>query len=266
MSAETKVYALCGKNCRHETLTKEQIYAAIAEYAETGTFSDKDTGFITTIKTINGAAIKFFAGTAAAYNELTEEEKENLFAIITNDATITTLFETVGRIETALEGLQEVLRDGSFIVKGAEEAATADKLKKTLLYQNADGLEVAVLLDDPIPLDHSLKGKTIEIWYSTEKAIGTNTSAGKQAVKLKVDPDMDITEVYFFKGVMFGEDEDGTERLFYVEQRINVGTSSINFANLARPLTIDSTGQVTKGNYAYTHPGIYYIHEIYEME
>lgn len=129
--AGKEVYAICGTNCRYPTLTKEQIYEAIAEFAKTGTFPDVNTGFITTIKTINGVGLKFFVGPQAAYNALTDDEKKNLFAIISDDTTKETLLSTLETLRSELEGLKNNLSDGSFVVKEAE-VATAKKNRVTV--------------------------------------------------------------------------------------------------------------------------------------
>lgn len=97
------VYVICDKNCKFEGMTKEQILTAIMQAVNEGTFGDIDAGFITTIKTINGKSIKFFYGEQAAYNELSDEEKENLFAIITNDTTITDLAAALEELKEAFE-------------------------------------------------------------------------------------------------------------------------------------------------------------------
>lgn len=81
------VYVICNNNCKYEGMTKEQILTAIAQAVSEGKISNIDTGFITTIKTINGAPLKFFVGTQAEYEALTTDQKHNLFAIITNDTT-----------------------------------------------------------------------------------------------------------------------------------------------------------------------------------
>ena len=104
--SERKVYALCDTNCRYETLTKEEILTAITQAVQGGGFTDLDTGFITTIKTINGTGLKFFVGEQHEYDALTAEQKEGLFAIITNDATkenITKLLEEHGAVIAAYE-------------------------------------------------------------------------------------------------------------------------------------------------------------------
>jgi len=77
-----KKYCYCENNCKYETLDKEEILAAIAQAVESGTVGECDTGFITTIKTINGQPLKFFVGTQAEYAALSDEQKQNLFAII----------------------------------------------------------------------------------------------------------------------------------------------------------------------------------------
>jgi len=78
---------ICDKNCKFEGMTKEQIYTAIAQAVKSGYIGDINTGFVQTIKTINNQPLKFFVGAQSEYDALSEEDKENLFAIITNGTT-----------------------------------------------------------------------------------------------------------------------------------------------------------------------------------
>lgn len=98
--ADRKYYVICEAGCRFESLTKEQIFTAIMQAVENGEIRDVDTGFVTTIRTINGAPLKFFVGTQSEYESLTESQKKNLFALITNDTTKESMLK-------ALEDLQK---------------------------------------------------------------------------------------------------------------------------------------------------------------
>lgn len=70
MASGRTYYVFCKDNCRFESMTKEQIIAAIAE-ATGNTVTDVDSAFITKIKEQNaGTAIKFWVGTQAEYNAL----------------------------------------------------------------------------------------------------------------------------------------------------------------------------------------------------
>lgn len=63
-----KYYVLCRDNCKFEGMTKEQIYAAIAE-ATGGVLTDVDDAFITQLVEQNtGAAMRLWIGTEAEYN------------------------------------------------------------------------------------------------------------------------------------------------------------------------------------------------------
>lgn len=94
--ADRKYFVLCEQNCKFEGMTKEQILTAISQAVATGSVGNCDTGFVQTIKTINGQPLRFFVGTQAEYESLSASDKENLFAIITND--------------TSLEGIEEAIR------------------------------------------------------------------------------------------------------------------------------------------------------------
>lgn len=124
--ATPTVYVICNSNCKYESMTKEQIIAAITQAVNEGTIGNVDTGFVQTIKTVNNRGIKLFVGTQAEYNALSDSEKVNdLFAIITDDVTSAD-FEIM--IEAAYKDLHELeqklnkILDGTFIVGRATNA------------------------------------------------------------------------------------------------------------------------------------------------
>lgn len=121
MATTPRVYVICDQNCKFEGMTKEQIYAAIVQAVNEGTIGDIDAGFITTVKTINGLPLKFFVGPQATYDALSDEEKENVFAIITNDTTRAGLLAAIESLQNSIKGLE----DGSFVAKKADEARLA---------------------------------------------------------------------------------------------------------------------------------------------
>ena len=87
-------------------MSKEEILAAIAQAVETGTIGECDTGFVTTIKTINNKGLKFFVGEQSDYDALTEEQKSNLFAIITNDTSLNGIKDAIETLKTRVEDLE----------------------------------------------------------------------------------------------------------------------------------------------------------------
>ena len=94
-TSEKKYYCFCGSNCKYETLTKEQILAAIAQAVETGTVGDCDAGFITKLKENNsGNYVSVWVGTKAQYNALPRVENNCLY-IITDDTSAADLLATV---------------------------------------------------------------------------------------------------------------------------------------------------------------------------
>lgn len=131
------VYVLCGQNCKYESMTKEQILAAIIQAVNEGTIGNIDTGFITTVKTITGTPLSFFVGTQDEYEALTDAQKTNLFAIITNDTTKEGLERAVETLvknyETLIKNYDDLINDlcvnGTKVVKKADFAAEAATLK-----------------------------------------------------------------------------------------------------------------------------------------
>lgn len=123
--ADRKYYVICELGCKFESMTKEQILTAIAQAVSEGRIRDIDTGFVTTIKTINGKALKFFVGTQSEYEALTDEEKSGLFAIITNDTSKEALENALAELQTNYDALTKNLADGSFVVAKATNAGYA---------------------------------------------------------------------------------------------------------------------------------------------
>ena len=77
-----KYYCFCDSNCKFETMTKEQILAAIAQAAETGLTIDEDAAFITKVKEMNaGGMVSFWVGTQAQYNALESVDKSCVYII-----------------------------------------------------------------------------------------------------------------------------------------------------------------------------------------
>ena len=95
MSDGKKYYCFCGSNCKYETMTKEQILAAITQAASGEQVIDPDAGFITKVKELNsGKHVTFWVGTRAQYNELKNIET-NCVYIISDDTTSEDLLATV---------------------------------------------------------------------------------------------------------------------------------------------------------------------------
>lgn len=100
------VYVICNQNCKFEGMTKEQILTAIMQAVNEGTISNIDAGFVQTIKTVNGHALKFFVGEQSEYDALTEADKEDLFAIITNDTSKEGIMQTLADLEQDFKDIQ----------------------------------------------------------------------------------------------------------------------------------------------------------------
>jgi hypothetical protein len=80
-------YVICDDDSKHESMTKEQILAAITQAIETGNIGNIDTGFVTKLKEQNnGSAVTIWVGTQAQYNAI-ENKAQNCLYIITDDTT-----------------------------------------------------------------------------------------------------------------------------------------------------------------------------------
>lgn len=65
-------------------------------------------------KTIDGYTLSFFVGTQAEYEQLSAEEKDNTFAIITDDTTKDELFNAFEALQIGFDELKRGVTDGSF--------------------------------------------------------------------------------------------------------------------------------------------------------
>lgn len=143
MSTTPKVYVICDQNCKFEGMTKEQILTAIIQAVNEGTIRDIDAGFVQTIKTINGVALKFFVGEQSEYNKLSDDDKKDLFAIITNDNTKTEMIELLGDLKTRVDALTVLVENTDL---SAYDSALSDHNKRISantkkIEQNAEAIE-----------------------------------------------------------------------------------------------------------------------------
>lgn len=118
MANERKYYVLCSSNCKFESMTKEQILAAITQAVETGEIGDVDTGFVTTIKEQNkGTGLSFWVGTQAEYNAL-ETKATNCFYIVTDDTFADDINAAVEDMKNQLQAIGENVAAESTTHKG----------------------------------------------------------------------------------------------------------------------------------------------------
>lgn len=144
--SERNYWVYCDDHCKFPAMTKEQTLAAIAQAVSTGEIKDVDAGFISKLKTINGTMLRFFVGTQAEYEALPSEDKNNLFAIITNDTTKVGIETAIETLQNELTELSNAIADGSFIVNTAKSAPNkgthteADEVEgKAFTFHNTNG-------------------------------------------------------------------------------------------------------------------------------
>ena len=107
--ADRKWYVRCQTGCLAESMTKEQILAAIKQAVEGGSVKDVDTGFITKIVEQNkNTALSFWVGTSAEYNAIKTKEK-NCFYIITDDVIKTDLLKEIENLKQSLAAAEAKL-------------------------------------------------------------------------------------------------------------------------------------------------------------
>lgn len=185
--AETKVYALDeGKN-QWETMTREQITAAILQAVNEGTIGDIDAGFITKIQDMNKKGeLSFWVGSMAEFNALETKDPATLY-IYTDDPTIDDIEAAIAAVEEDLEGY-----------KGANDSAIAalntrvtalEKGSRVTLYPNL-ALEwgaAEVSVEAPEGLDLLSDRWTAVIRMSAEETTGGTSSDGVISIHEEID-------------------------------------------------------------------------------
>lgn len=98
-----KYYVVGYGNNLIESMTKEQILAAITQAVESHTISDVDTGFVTTVKEQNAnTGLKFWVGTTAQYNLIAVKDPQ-CFYILTDDAELEDLEQEIARLSEQVD-------------------------------------------------------------------------------------------------------------------------------------------------------------------
>lgn len=222
----TPVYAFCENNCRYETMRKEEIFSAIAQAIETGTVGECDTGFITTIKTVNGVGLRFFVGTQSEYNALSAETKKNLFALITNDTTKDGLLRALEELREEQNNINNVfnsLMTGASVVAEAKHALTADYAEnakyRELVWSNEEYVEKSSLYVDIG--NNAPNGATYEI-VTHHHGTHTVCPADAQIVALAMGEFYMISEVEYQgkRQIWINADLDNEELFPFIVKKI----------------------------------------------
>lgn len=157
-----KVYVYCDQNCKREGMTKEQILAAITQAVETHAIADVDTGFVTTLKTVNGTYIQLFLGTQAEWQAFPNDQKTNVFAVITDDTMGTDLLSDVAALQQAVADIL----DGDLYVKNSINATRATNSENIKAFDGTFKTLAAALLEMVYPVG-SIKMTSANINPST---------------------------------------------------------------------------------------------------
>lgn len=220
------VYVFCDQNCKFEGMTKEQILTAIMQAVNEGTIGDIDAGFITTIKTINGTPLKFFYGEQAAYDALTDEEKENLFPIIVNDTEKEMLINAIKDLQTA-----------------TKENANAIEASKKF------GLIYSLEIDN----DYGREDVTIDLTQLTPNTVylvellNTYTYSGTDAPPLEAGSGQLIYREGMGGSITFGDvhfafDETGTGNFYSCQASGSLGSSTMTVIGIIGTLNFYKMG------------------------
>lgn len=196
--SEISYYVLDDNDCKHISLTKEQIYAAIAEAIETGTITDVDTGFVTKIKEMNAdKLLSFWIGSSAQYNTLAKDP--NTLYILTDESTLGDAVEQVDALATQLDVFMtnttniedELATDISNLEGNLENVESAistlrDEVEeRSVIYESATGIRLdatsnKLIYYDSTMITNPLRDKIIEIEWQ-EMAVDSGSQLTVEA-------------------------------------------------------------------------------------
>ena len=153
----------------------QEIADALADDPDFANVVIQACGGQTKVNTINGTPLRFFVGTQAEYEALTEAQKKNLFAVITNDTTKDAIFNAINALQSEITGIQgdiDGFKSGTLVARKANEAESsatasiADRSKK---------LEIPNMLD---PSSHTITqaGLYMVSYYAPSNSEGGGVS------------------------------------------------------------------------------------------
>lgn len=148
--AERNYYVIDEGKCLFPAMTKEQTLTAITEAVESGKIRNVDTGFVTTIKEINGnSPLRFWVGTAAEYNAIKNPE-QNCFYILSDEGdgteielAISELLKSVQSLTNAVDRVGVTLFEGNISCNTSKlsiNVPTLSKYNEIIAYIKADTL------------------------------------------------------------------------------------------------------------------------------
>ena len=196
MPDERTYHVIADDKTKAESMTKEQILAAIAQAIGTGTISDIDTGFVTRIKELNrNIGLKFWIGTTAEYNAIATKE-QNCFYILTDDTELDDIETAVSGFQSEIDNLAQSVSDLNDTVAGQGNEITA---LQTASGTYADNFRVInakkdfPILNQSVSYDDELY---IPLSMPYDEELPTITIADFRVVKVRVAGDEILCNVY----------------------------------------------------------------------
>lgn len=183
-----KYYCFCDANCKFETMTKEQILAAIAQAAEGGLVFDADAAFVTKVKEGNGGKpLTFWLGTQGEFNAL-QEKDDNCFYIIKGAPTTAEISQAVISMKLNVASMQfDIDR-----LVDKEWSESGEQRNCYRLVDGTDGVETEWL--NP-PLEEGVVYRTAKRFfgkpvYATLKTVGVVAASTNTSFKVGAEGDV----------------------------------------------------------------------------
>lgn len=166
MSEEKKYYCFCGSNCKYETMTKEQILAAITQAVKTGKVGNVDTGFISKVKEKNGGScVTFWVGTQEQYNAVKTKDavERNCLYIITDD----TMKDDIEKAITEAQQAATAATEAAASAAAAAAALTPVDVTNQFTFQLSGSTNPTGLINPTLVMKKALYVPALQIVYFT---------------------------------------------------------------------------------------------------
>jgi hypothetical protein len=208
MANEKKFYCLCEHNCKFETMTKEQILAAIAQAVEAGAIGDVDTGFVSRVVEQNKqGTLYFWVGTQAEYNAL-ETVASDCHYFITDDSTKADIYATIAQFADYLKAVEEKTNSfGAVLFEDLENGVAAGE---TIEFNASSYNCFMVTLGDDSPEEINI--------YCTKSSSGGFYICGTHSIMSYMDMGGEIAPLLIAYRVSIEVDEFSNTHKVYLAQ------------------------------------------------
>ena len=256
MADELKVYALDDGSNKRQTMTKEQIIAAIIQAVNEGTIKNIDAGFISNIKELNKQnTFSFWIGTQAEFLAL-NEKRNDLIYLFTDDPFVNDVNEEIAQLQSSVDDLDTKIDDEITNLSGELKNGTivVDTAKRSSI-----SLPVAYkLYSDFYIVNNSVKN-SVELSFSKDYLENNATTYSAFKLVLVLSASAVVTQASGTVNIDLGEFKTYEIPVFISDNPNNNDANSIKLGKVDKR-TYTANIHNTSGVYSDSTQGQGHIH------